>query len=156
MGLALPEEHPLRIELEKWNKPYRFEPFPRMLYKAHRRPDGIRSVGETNDGLFGGAPGAAEQWTRTCQRTVRSESEMQRAIDEGWRETQAEAIEYFDKLERFVADAAAHRHHEDRNMSPAAKAEAEALDSGMTHLPEIPEAHKREKPEPKRGRRASA
>jgi hypothetical protein len=150
MGMVISPESELGKELAKWNKPYVYNAFPRMMYKARRRPDGVVSVFEADDARLGGqiGSGVAEAWTRGCQKTVNDEAEQRRARDEGWRETQDEALKHFHELEKFVADAAAHRAHEDRNMSEKAKAEAAAHEEEtFGHVAEVPE-----KPKAKRGR----
>ncbi len=145
MALVITPESQLGIELAKWNKPYVYVPFPKMLYKAQRRPDGVVSVGEADDRVFGGQPGAAEAFSTTCQRIVRSEDELHRALNDGWREHPKEALDQHEAMERKIADAAAQRNYEDRNMGARAKAEAESADAvgGMEHLPEIAEAPRR-------------
>jgi hypothetical protein len=127
-------------EARKWDlpksqggmRPDHYEHFPKMIYKA-RRPDSggpIRCVDPGN-----------EQFSGSNQLTVRSEAELREALENGWRETPQEAVEYATKLEKFISDAAAHRHWEDRNLSEKAKAEAQAHDeSSFEHLPAIPEA----------------
>jgi hypothetical protein len=126
-------------ELAKWNGPYRHQDFPMMLYMAQTRPDGIVSVGEVADAVFGGAPGAAEAWTRRCQMIVASERELAEALERGWRKTQGEAMQRHRAKDEYVADAAAHRAYEDRNMSEAAQAEAKAAEqSTEEHVAEVP------------------
>ena len=143
----LPRAHPYRIEMESWEmKNYNpaNHPYPKMLYRAQQRPDGVWSVGETMDRMFGGQPGSAEQFTNTCQTIVKSEEEHRKAKDNGWRDTMGEAMDYQRGLEKAVADAAAFRHYEDRNMSEAAKAEAAAADDAtMDHVAEVPRKHGR-------------
>jgi len=112
-----------------------------MLYMAKRRPDGIIAVIEGDDRLFDNKPGSAEQWTMANTLTVKSEAEMISAMERGWRKSPVEAIERFNEKEKAIANAAAHRAYEDRNVSDKAKAEiAEAeAEAGMDHVPEIPE-----------------
>lgn len=131
MAVVITPESELGKEMSRWERPYVYSAFPKMLYMAHRRADGVVSVGEPNDDSF----------TRGCQRTVASEQEMQQALEEGWRKTPQEALERHEGKSKAIADAAAHRNYEDRNMSDAAKEEAEELDeeAGMEHVPEIPE-----------------
>lgn len=149
MGVIHSPESEYVKEREAWEMRNRFpggydprnHPFPKMLYMAKQRPDGKISVGESAalDHIFG-RPGGAEQFSATCQRLVKSEGEYRQAQEEGWRDTHAEAMAYHEKLHKFVSDAAAHRLHEDRNMSEAAKAEAAAADAeSFDHVPEIPE-----------------
>ena len=139
MPVVINPETPYGQEMAKWNKPYHFEPFPKMLYKAQRRPDGVVACVETSDAPFGGNPGAAEQFTRSCQTTVNDETELTRALETGYRESPAEAMEYFEEKARYLSTAAAHRHHEDRGMSDKAKAEASAADDETPeHVAEVP------------------
>jgi hypothetical protein len=151
MPVVILPESELGKEMAKWNKPYRYEPFPRMLYKAQRRPDGQVSVGEGDDRIFGGHAGAAEAFSRGCWKIVNDEREYSRAHEDGWRDTQKEALEHFESRERFKADAAAHRHYEDRNLSESARAEVEAIEAeSAEHLPEIPEQPKRRRGRPRK------
>ena len=117
--------------------------YPRMLYQAHKRPDGVVSVNEVSDGPFGGVMGAADAFNRTCQRIVKGPQEEQSALEGGWHRTQQDALESFERKERLRGDAAAHRAHEDRNMSEPAKAEAKAAeDATPEHVAEVPEARR--------------
>ena len=151
-------------ELAKWEmfpqpwapspgRPFMQREFPFMVYKAHLRPDGKVSVGEGDDRVLGGAPGAAEQFTYRCQRIVNDESELERALSEGWRKSEKDALEQQEKLTRAMEKEAAHRAHDDRNMSEAAKKEAAEADAAVpTHVAEVPEKprlHKPAAPEPK-------
>jgi hypothetical protein len=145
-GAKVSRESELGKELAKWErKPdWRPEnnPYPRMLYRAEHRPDGRRSVGEVLDSLFGGAPGAAEQWSRRCQLTVHSEAEQARAMEQGWRTHPREALEYLEARDKAVEVATAERHYADARMSELAQREAKAIDqSTLKHVPSIPEAH---------------
>ena len=144
MPVVINPESEYGKELARWNVKRPFSAFPRMLYMARKRPDGVVSVCETNDALFTGPdrvahPGAAEAFNATCQKTVNSEAEMAFALEQGWRATPKEALERFEAKERSIGDVAAHRAYEDRNMSDAAKAEAKAVeDSTPEHVAEIP------------------
>ena len=139
-------------EYMRWEKPYRFEPFPKMLYMARKRPDGVVSVSESNDRLFSvpgqmERAGAAEAFNASCQKTVKSEDELRVALEQGWRPTPQEALERFDAKERAIGDAAANRAWSERNMSEAAKAEAAAVDASTEdHVPTIPETPIRRSP----------
>ena len=144
-------------ELAKWNKPYVYREFPRMLYMAQRRPDGVVSVGEAEDKLLRAGPGAPEQpgsaelFNAKCQRIVYSEGELAEALERGWRPTPSEALDRFEAKEKFIADAAAHRAHEDRGMSEAARAEVAKVEAATAeHVAEVPEApRKRGRPSKK-------
>ncbi len=151
MPIQITPESELGKELAKWEKPYKYEPFPAMMYKANRRPDGVVSVGEARDELFGGQPGAAEAFSATCQTTVKDDTEMIRALELGWRKSPAEAVEHFEEKDKFLSTAAGHRAHEDRNMSPGAKREAAAAEeSTAEHIAEVPRKKLRPKPLKKR------
>lgn len=151
----LPRNHPYRQEMERWNKPYTFQEFPRMVYRARKRPDGVVTVFETVDArcLEPGenpAPGKAEQWSRGNYMEAKDATEFQKAMESGWRPDPQAALEFFHAREQSIADAAAHRHYEDRNMSERAKAEAAAIEGESSeHLPEIPEARRKPGPKPK-------
>lgn len=118
-------------EMRKWEKPYRFEKFPQMLYKA-RKPD--------NGGPYLVIDPRNEAWSTNNQRTVGNEQEFEQALREGWREGVQAAIDYAKGLDQDIANAAAERAFADRKMSEAAQAEAKAADEATAdHLPEIPE-----------------
>lgn len=139
MGIQISPESELGKEMAKWEKPYRFEPFPKMLYRANRRPDGKPSCSEADDRLFGGQPGSAELFSATCQMVVQSETELTKYLEMGWREGPTEAMEYFEQKEQGLGNAAAHRAHDDRNMGEKAQAEVKAAeDATSEHVPEIP------------------
>ena len=139
MAIVTTAESETGKEMAKWNKPYRFEPFPQMLYKAKRRPDGVPGVVETNDQPFGGHPGAAESFTTGCQITVGDETELTRAREMGYWHSPAEALADFEVREKLLSTTAAHRAHEDRNMSAAAKAEAAEVEASTAeHVGEVP------------------
>ena len=162
-GASVSKTSALGKELMKWERPsdYRPEnhPYPKMLYKAHTRPDGKRSVGEVNDRLFAErgpegqllvVAGAAEQWTRRCQMTVKDDYEKQRAYEGGWRDTPQAALDFLEEREKAIDRATAERHAADARMSPQAQAEAAAVDlSTLRQVPVIPEKPARRKPGPK-------
>lgn len=143
-------------ELAKWNtpknqgghRPDKFEPFPRMLYRANKVPGaGHYSTGEANDLLFNRDQGAMAAFNQRCQLVVQDERELQRARESGWRESPKEAIEFAEGRDKDIADEAARRHFADRNMSEAAKAEAKAADDGTAeHVPEVPQKRRGRKP----------
>lgn len=117
--------------------------YPRMLYRANKRPDGVVSVNDVSDSMFGGQAGTAEAFNRGCQRIVANEREEQAALESGWRRTQQDALESYERKERGLGDAAAHRAYEDRNMSEAAKAEVKAAEvETPAHVAEVPEARR--------------
>ena len=151
MGVVITPESELGKELAKWEKK-NYNPdapenqYPRMLYMAQERPDGIVSVGEVSDRLCsepgaGIQDGAAANFTKRCQRIVKNENEERVALEQGWRRTQQEARDRIEDKKRIIADAAAHRAYEDRNMSDKAKAEVAAVEAATEqHVAEVPEA----------------
>jgi hypothetical protein len=105
-----------------------------------------------NPGEFDRVEQAARQFTDKCQRTVRDERELQIALEQGYRESPADAVELLTaKMER-ESRAAAERNYADRLMSDNARAEAKAevariFNEEGRHAGEIPE-----KPIRRRGR----
>ena len=133
-------------EYLKWERKPNYNPdapenrYPRMLYMAQRRPDGVVSVGEPDDHAFSNVTGAGEQFNRRCQLIVRGEQEETAALERGWRRSATEALERFESKEKHIADAAAHRSYEDRNMGEKAKAEVAAAEAEtVEHVAEVPE-----------------
>lgn len=108
-----------------------YEPFPKMLYKAHRRENGKVSCMDM-DAIYAVDPvkqAQAEAFNRTCQLTVKDESEWRRAKDSGWCDSPADALEYHERLAQDVAKAAAEAAHSLRTMSHQAKREHAFLDA---------------------------
>lgn len=127
-------------EMERWNRPYTFKPFPKMLYKAHQLPSGKWATSATFDSQTGGVVGSAEKFSTRCTLVVNDQAEYQRAMENGWRETPGDAMEYCRKHQDAIGDATAERHYADSKMSEKAQAEAKAADAEVfEHLPEIPE-----------------
>ena len=165
-GAKVSRESELGKELAKWERDKtgwtaEKNPYPKMLYRAQHRPDGRRSVHEVNDALFpvqGAAgpmvvAGAAEQWNRQCQLTVRDEAEKHRAYESGWRDTPQQALELLEQRDNAVATVTAERHYSDARMSEKAQAEAAEVDqSTLKHVPEITSEVRAEAVAKKRGR----
>lgn len=127
--------------------PYVYRPFPKMLYRAQlwngkafcMAPDPNRLDFKNSD-EYRRKLELARKFTEECQRIVKNEAEMHKAMESGWRESPQEAVEYLEARERGISDMAAHRNYEDRNMSEAAKREIAAASEevGGEHLAEIP------------------
>lgn len=138
-------------EMARWNAPKReggmnrngHEEFPRMLYKPQPNPlSGKYEVAIDRDVISLDKTVVlldAQAFNTSCQLVVSNEEELHRAKRDGWRESQAEAMKYHeDELSRLATEAA-HRNHDDRNMSEAAKAEAQVVeDSTPSQVGEIP------------------
>jgi hypothetical protein len=137
---------------------YRYRPYPKMLYRAElwkgkavcmaAPPDPLEYP---NPSEFQRAEEAARRFTERCQQVVKDERELQMALENGFRESPGEAVEYLVGRQRDEARAAAERLHEDRNMTEAAKAEAveatrETFAEEGRHLPEVPEKRRRGRP----------
>ncbi|HYC54522.1 MAG TPA: hypothetical protein VEL28_06270 [Candidatus Binatia bacterium] len=143
MGIAYPDTHPLKQELARWNQPYVFRAYPRMVYMArfHERGKQWRTGDPTPHEVDGGY---GEQFTKSCQRIVQDEAEFQAALRDGWRENTREALAFRQQLEDEVSKAAAERHAADQRLSAKAQAEAKAADEATdAHVPDIPAPKKR-------------
>lgn len=129
-------------------RPYQYRPFPKMLYQAKDYQGQIRCMAAPPDPLsfpnpaeFMRAEAQAQRFTESCQKIVPNEAEMQKAFENGWRESPVEAVEYLQNKRHGTFQATAERNHEDRNMSEPAKreiAQAEAAAEGA-HVPVIEE-----------------
>jgi len=105
-------------ELKRWNAPYRFKPFPKMVYRG-------RTVG-----------GRCE----VEQRIIASEQEQAVAAEHGWVDHPTAAIEAEDQRQEAPGIAAAERAYRDQFMSDRARWEAAEADAATgRHLGEIAE-----------------
>ena len=152
MAIVITPESEYGKELARWQRKPNYNPdapenqFPRMMYMANRRPDGVISVNETTDAPFANLMDAHQNFNRRCQRIVKSEAEMIVALEQGWRKSQKEALERFESKESLKADAAAHRAYEDRSMGDKAKAEAARAEAETSeHVAEVAEAPKQKR-----------
>lgn len=138
-------------ELTKWDRPKRqggmnrdgFERFPQMLYKAQLQPlSGKYEVAMQRDVISADKTVVildAEQFNASCQLIVNSDREYERARADGWRDSQAEAMQFHEKLQDDVAQAAAFRASEDGRMTAKAQAEAKAAEEATDkHVAEVP------------------
>lgn len=157
MGVQISEDSALGKEMAKWEKPYRFEAYPRMLYYA-RKVDGKAicmmpmpsQFGWRDAGEYQMAILQAESITKSNQRIVQSEDEEKRAREEGWRETPQAALEHHEAIEREIGKAAAEANFGARRMGVAAQREhREATDSTHEHVVDL-------KPKRKYTRRSKA
>jgi hypothetical protein len=130
--------------------PYVYRPFPKMLYRAEHWEGVPKCMAAAPDSYlfkdpreFERAEVTAQKFTERCQRIVNNEAEMRRAMEDGWRESPAEAVEYLRARDSAKSTAAAELNHADRNLSEPAKRErAEALAEAHArgeHLAEVPE-----------------
>jgi hypothetical protein len=140
--------------------PYRFRPFPAMLYKARQIPSGMPGAGKWATGMerpakvqfataeaWDNACQAVEVFVRSCQMIVNNDEEYKRAKEAGWCDTAPLAEEAAQLEQKKIGDETAERNYRDRMMSEKAKAEvAEYEAENFGHQPEIPVAKKRGRP----------
>ena len=139
--------------------PYTYRPFPKMVYRAEvwqgkpvcmAAPPDPMAFPNPND--FHRAEESSRRFSERCQRIVKDESEYQIAMENGFRESPGEAVEYLEARQRAESNAAAERNYADRNMSEKAKVEAteevkRIFSEEGRHAGEVPE-----KPRKRRGR----
>ena len=138
--------------------PYTYRPYPKMLYKAELwqgKPCCLAAPPDSsefaNPGEYQRMEEAARRFSQRCQMIVNDESERARAMESGYRESPAEAVEYLEQRQRDLGRAAAERIHADRLMSDKAQAEAteaarEHFDTEGEHLAAVPEKRRRGRP----------
>lgn len=133
-------------------RPYTYRPFPKMVYRAERYNGAPACMAAAPDPLafrdpreFDRAEAMAAKFNENCQRIVKDDREYQKAMEEGYRESLAEAIERLVAKDANTSLDTAHRNYEDRNMSEMAKREIAAIEaeSGGDPVPEIPESPRR-------------
>jgi len=139
-------------ELSKWNTSKQhggfgangFEAFPRMVYQARARENGKVMCG---DPLAAVGDAVGEAFSRSCQKIVQNQDEMDVSVKQGWYATPTEAMDGYEKTQKSMADIAAMRHFSDTRMSDLAQREAKAADDAThVHLPSIPAKRKRGRP----------
>jgi hypothetical protein len=143
MGVVISEDSELGKELKKWNKEYRYEPYPAMLYKAQpsfasngkvlvieTAPSRYKfAAGPEGDNAYAAAELAVLSFNSSNQLIVRSDSELDAARNDGWRESPTAAMEFHEGLQRDISTAAAEAAHAATRMSGKAQAERKALDA---------------------------
>jgi hypothetical protein len=79
--------------------PYEYRPFPKMVYKAAKWMGKIASHAVPGPSWefrdmeeYRRAEDSAAQFTRSCQRIVDNEQELQKAYEEGYRSDPVEAV----------------------------------------------------------------
>lgn len=114
--------------------------FPKMLYMAHKNSGGQYCTGEVPDPYADdNAQRRAAELSKKCQKIVRNEDELIKALNQGWRVLQEDAIAYAEEREIARAQATAERHFSDKKMSAKAQAEAAAHDAAtFEQQPEVP------------------
>lgn len=183
MGVVVSRESALGKELARWDTPRNkpvvdsegepmrdvngalimgmncvgIEPYPRMLYRANRLPNGKPSAGEVpphpaycvDDKDFERKTAFVESFNRQCQRIVHSEEQERMARGQGWSLTQGDALDLYEKQQQELAHAAAQAEFYAKRMSDKAQAEWNAAqDDSSQHIVDL-------KPK-RRGRRPAA
>jgi len=141
--MAVVVGHEKQKELSKWDKPYRFEKFPQMVYRAQFNPISGRHEVLVRRDILSKDEAILEQFNASCQLIVQNEDQLARAHADGWRESPKEALAHHEGQLDALAKAAAERAYTDRKMSEKARAEAAAADASTAdQLGEIPEARR--------------
>lgn len=114
-------------EMARWNQPYVYREFPKMLFRGTTTTAGRVTVE---------------------QRIVASDGEQEQAGRDGWRSNPQVAQDEETRRQEAIGTAAAERAYTDRQLSGRAQAEAAAADqaAGAKHLGEIRERPRRPRP----------
>lgn len=103
-------------EIARWNKPYVFTPYPRMLYRGLLKSNGS---------------------TQVDQRIVASAGEQREAEADRWVESPSGATEQVETVQQEISQAAAEANAAATKMSWKAQRERKAReDATDKHLPE--------------------
>jgi hypothetical protein len=130
-------------EMDRWDRPKRmggmnadgYEPFPKMVYKAHQMENGKPAVFDMA-AIYGtdlNQVTRAEAFNKRCELTVNSQTELDRAVGEGWRSSPKEALEYYESLQQDIAKAAAEAAYAVQRMTDKAQREYKAADEASEH-----------------------
>lgn len=139
------EQHHTAVALDengesKPGNPYAFRPYPAMLYKARKRPNGQYSVVEGVPNAYHYPDAAsyeracleADSFNKSCQLIVHSPEQEQREKDRGWRNSPQEALAYAEALEQDMARAAAETAFHASRMGEKARTELREAEQ-VTH-----------------------
>lgn len=172
MGIVINPSSEYAKELRKWEQhhtrfalneegdsvpghPYVYRPYPRMLYKAYKRPNGQYACveGTPSPFLYPDAQSyeracfEVDQFNKSCQRIVQSEGEEAREKGQGWRNSPAEALELAEAREQEMAQAAAEANFAVQRMTGQAKQEwADAAEQTHEHVVDVVPKRKRGRP----------
>jgi len=114
MGIVRTGETDYEKELAKWEKPYRYERFPAMLYKAIKGP-------ETNGGIV--VLSFEGQHDQRTSKKVNNEREEAEALANGWHKDPQAAYNAMAKRDEQHADDATVVAYEASKMGTKAKRE---------------------------------
>lgn len=162
-GIIVAPGSPLQTEMAKFEQfphsqwafgqpgnPYKYRPFPKMVYRAALLSGKVMCqvpppdrYEYRDDRAFLMAEESARRFSEKNTQIVRDEAEYSRAMESGWRETPQEAIAFVEHRENQRSQAIAELNYEDRNLSPAAKAEKAAHVAEVGEpVPEVPESRR--------------
>lgn len=142
-------------ELQKWEmhnshwqgevipagNPFRFQEYPKMLYKAQQRMESGKvecmtaapnPYTFTDQQTYDRACRVTDHFNTSCQRIVKSDSEESIARGQGWCLSAKDALEVHERQEQAIAELAAKAAYHAQGMSEQARAELKAAD-GETH-----------------------
>ena len=111
MAVVRSGETDMDREMAKWEKPYKYEPFPKMLYRGVLRSDGVHDFETT---------------------IVENERHMSEMVNKGWVQSPADAKAVVDAQESMIAEAAAENAAAAQKMSAKARKEL-AMREAATH-----------------------
>lgn len=147
MGIIITPESALGLELAKWEQfpskitdapgnSYVYREYPRMVYRAALRAGKIRCLDVAPDPFHFDKPAEydraileTERFNQQCQHVVRDDSEYIRALEQGWRNTPAEACAALEVKAQGIGDAAAEVAFQAQSMGAKAQAELKAADA---------------------------
>ena len=98
-------------EVHKWNKPYRYEPFPKMIYRGVLKANGKHDFEDM---------------------IVHSDRELAERMADGWVESPEHAVMGVEAQESAIANAAAENAYKAKRMSAKAQKELAAIEAA-TH-----------------------
>lgn len=147
-GVVINPHTALGKELRKWEQhrtelvprgtnpgnPYVFRPYPKMLYKAQRMPNGqFTCLSQAPDPYayermdqYQQAVLQVDSFNRSCTRTVASDSEESIAAGQGWAVGPIEAMAQHEKTQQAIGNAAAEAEFYAKRMTANAQAELNA------------------------------
>lgn len=157
MPVIVNPESELGKEMAKWERPYQFQRFPAMLYKAQKKANGkIASIDvypDLNAALtsqaYERACFAVDTFNKQNQRIVQTEYEERNAKNDGWKDSPKEAVDALEALEQAIGNAAAEANFVVQRMSAQAKNELQAAnDATSDHVVDVPAPPKRPRGRP--------
>ena len=153
-GLVINPHSALGKELRKWEQhrtelvprgtnpgnPYVYRPYPKMLYRAQRLPNGQAGCLAQAPNPYAFERGEAferavlmvESFNRSCTRIVSDESQERIAIGQGWALDPQAAMAVYEQEQQAIGNAAAEAAYAAQGMTSKARDELKAADAS-TH-----------------------